>query len=432
MKPYKEMSREELKAEEEKLRKEYRKYQALELHLDMSRGKPCKEQLDLSMGMMDVLDSNADLCCEDGTDCRNYGVLSGIHEAKVLIGDMMENNPDNIIIYGNSSLNVMYDTVSRAYTHGIMGNTPWCRLDKIKFLCPVPGYDRHFGITEYFGIEMIPVPMSPTGPDMDMVENLVSEDPSIKGIWCVPKYANPTGYSYSDETVRRFARLKPAAPDFRIFWDNAYGIHHLYDDRQDYLIEILAECKRAGNPDMVYKFASTSKITFPGSGIAALATSPNNMEDILAQMKVQTIGHDKVNQLRHVRFFKDIHGMTEHMRKQADIIRPKFEAVEQILDENLTGLEIGTWTKPLGGYFISFDSLPGCAKSIVAHAKKAGVVMTGAGATWPYHKDPNDSNIRIAPTYPPMEDLIKAAKLFSLCVKLVSVKKLLGEERAAE
>ena len=425
MKPYREMSREELKAEEEKLRKEYRKYQAMELHLDMSRGKPCKEQLDLSMGMMDVLDSNADLCCEDGTDCRNYGVLSGIHEAKVLIGDMMENNPDNIIIYGNSSLNVMYDTVSRAYTHGIMGNTPWCRLDKIKFLCPVPGYDRHFGITEYFGIEMIPVPMSPTGPDMDMVENLVSEDPSIKGIWCVPKYANPTGYSYSDETVRRFARLKPAAPDFRIFWDNAYGIHHLYDDRQDYLIEILAECKRAGNPDMVYKFASTSKITFPGSGIAALATSPNNMEDILAQMKVQTIGHDKVNQLRHVRFFKDIHGMTEHMRKQADIIRPKFEAVEQILDENLTGLDIGTWTKPLGGYFISFDSLPGCAKSIVAHAKKAGVVMTGAGATWPYHKDPNDSNIRIAPTYPPMEDLIKAAQLFSLCVKLVSVEKLL-------
>ena len=425
MKPYREMSREELKAEEEKLRKEYRKYQAMELHLDMSRGKPCKEQLDLSMGMMDVLDSNADLCCEDGTDCRNYGVLSGIHEAKVLIGDMMENNPDNIIIYGNSSLNVMYDTVSRAYTHGIMGNTPWCRLDKIKFLCPVPGYDRHFGITEYFGIEMIPVPMSPTGPDMDMVENLVSEDPSIKGIWCVPKYANPTGYSYSDETVRRFARLKPAAPDFRIFWDNAYGIHHLYDDRQDYLIEILAECKRAGNPDMVYKFASTSKITFPGSGIAALATSPNNMEDILAQMKVQTIGHDKVNHLRHVRFFKDIHGMTEHMRKQADIIRPKFEAVEQILDENLTGLEIGTWTKPLGGYFISFDSLPGCAKSIVAHAKKAGVVMTGAGATWPYHKDPNDSNIRIAPTYPPMEDLIKAAQLFSLCVKLVSVEKLL-------
>jgi aspartate/methionine/tyrosine aminotransferase len=432
MKPYKEMSREELKAEEEKLRKEYRKYQAMELHLDMSRGKPCKEQLDLSMGMMDVLDSNADLCCEDGTDCRNYGVLSGIHEAKVLIGDMMENNPDNIIIYGNSSLNVMYDTVSRAYTHGIMGNTPWCRLDKIKFLCPVPGYDRHFGITEYFGIEMIPVPMSPTGPDMDMVENLVSEDPSIKGIWCVPKYANPTGYSYSDETVRRFARLKPAAPDFRIFWDNAYGIHHLYDDRQDYLIEILAECKRAGNPDMVYKFASTSKITFPGSGIAALATSPNNMEDILAQMKVQTIGHDKVNQLRHVRFFKDIHGMTEHMRKQADIIRPKFEAVEQILDENLTGLDIGTWTKPLGGYFISFDSLPGCAKSIVAHAKKAGVVMTGAGATWPYHKDPNDSNIRIAPTYPPMDDLIKAAQLFSLCVKLVSVEKLLGEERTAE
>ena len=379
------------------------------------------------MGLMDALTSDADLTCEDGTDCRNYGVLTGIHEAKVLIGDMMENNPDDIIIYGNSSLNVMFDVISRAYSHGIMGNTPWCKLDKVKWLCPVPGYDRHFGITEYFGFEMIPVPMSPTGPDMDMIENLVANDDTIKGIWCVPKYSNPQGYSYSDDTVRRFARLKPAAKDFRIFWDNAYGIHHLYDDKQDYLIEILAECKRAGNPDLVYKFASTSKITFPGSGIAAMATSPNNMKDILETMKHQTIGHDKVNQLRHVRFFGDIHGMVEHMRKQADIIRPKFEVVEQILDEELSGLEIGTWTMPKGGYFISFDSLDGCAKEIVGKCKKAGVQMTGAGATWPYGKDPHDSNIRIAPTYPPIDDLKIAAKLFALCVKLVSAKKIYSE-----
>lgn len=427
MKPYAEMNREELTALIRELKAEYKNYQAMELSLNMSRGKPCQEQLDLSMGMMDVLSSESDLCCEDGTDCRNYGVLSGIQEAKVLIGDMMENNPDNIIIYGNSSLNVMYDTVSRAFTHGIMGNTPWCRQGKIRFLCPVPGYDRHFAITEYFGIEMVPVSMTPEGPDMDMVETLVSEDATVKGIWCVPKYSNPQGYSYSDQTVRRFARLKPAAPDFRIFWDNAYGIHHLYDDPQDYLIEILAECKRAGNPDLVYKFSSTSKITFPGSGIAALATSLNNMEDILTQLKNQTIGHDKVNQLRHVRFFGDIHGMTEHMRKHAEIIRPKFEAVEQILDEELSGLGIGEWTKPLGGYFISFDSLPGCAKKIVARAKKAGVEMTKAGATWPYGKDPFDSNIRIAPTYPSLPDLKTAAKLFSLCVRLVSAEKLLEE-----
>lgn len=427
MKPYKEMSKEELASEIELLRKQYKKYQGMELNLNMARGKPCQEQLDLSMGLMDALTSDADLTCEDGTDCRNYGVLTGIHEAKVLIGDMMENNPDDIIIYGNSSLNVMYDTISRAYSHGIMGNTPWCKLDKVKWLCPVPGYDRHFGITEYFGFEMIPVPMSPTGPDMDMIENLVANDDSIKGIWCVPKYSNPQGYSYSDDTVRRFARLKPAAKDFRIFWDNAYGIHHIYDDKQDYLIEILAECKRAGNPDLVYKFASTSKITFPGSGIAAMATSPNNMKDILETMKHQTIGHDKVNQLRHVRFFKDIHGMVEHMRKQADIIRPKFEAVEQILDEELSGLEIGTWTMPKGGYFISFDALDGCAKEIVGKCKKAGVQMTGAGATWPYGKDPHDSNIRIAPTYPPIDDLKTAAKLFTLCVKLVSANKIYSE-----
>ena len=277
---------------------------------------------------------------------------------------------------------------------------------------------------------MIPVPMTPTGPDMDMVEKLVREDEAIKGIWCVPKYSNPQGISYSDETVRRFARLEPAAPDFRIFWDNAYGMHHLYDDRQDYLIEILAECKRAGNPDMVYKFSSTSKITFPGSGIAALATSPNNMEDFLAHMRRQTIGHDKVNQLRHVRFFGNIHGMVEHMRKHADILRPKFEAVEDALERDLGGLGVGTWTKPLGGYFIMFDSLPGCAKDIVARCKKAGVVMTPAGATWPYGKDPNDSNIRIAPSFPSLADLQNAVDIFTLSVRISSAKKLLAEKQA--
>lgn len=427
MKPYSGMTREELQELKKELSAEYKIFQGKDLKLDMSRGKPSTEQLDLSMGMMDVLSSEDDLICEDGTDCRNYGVLDGIREAKELIADMIEVSPDNIIIYGNSSLNVMYDTISRAMTHGVMGSTPWCKLDKVKFLCPVPGYDRHFAITEYFGIEMINVPMNEGGPDMDMVEELVRNDEAIKGIWCVPKYSNPSGVSYSDQTVRRMARLKPAASDFRIYWDNAYGIHHLYDDDQDNVLEILAECKRAGNPDLVYKFSSTSKISFPGSGIAAIATSPNNLEDIKNQLKIQTIGHDKVNQLRHVRFFKDIHGMVEHMRLHADILRPKFEAVTGILERELGGLGIGTWTNPKGGYFVSFDSLEGCAKQIVAKCKKAGVVMTGAGATYPYGKDPKDSNIRIAPSYPPLQDLVTATELFTLCVKLVSVDKLLAE-----
>ena len=321
MKPYCEMNRQELLELKESLKAEYNDYQKRKLSLNMARGKPSQEQLNLSMGMMDVLSSDSDLTCEDGTDCRNYGVLDGIEEAKELMADMMEVRPDQVIIYGNSSLNVMYDTVARSMISGVMGSTPWCKLDKVKFLCPVPGYDRHFAITQYFGIEMINIPMLPTGPDMDLVEKLVSSDDSIKGIWCVPKYSNPQGISYSDETVRRFARLKPAAVDFRIYWDNAYTIHHLYDHDQDHLIEILAECKRAGNPDLAYKFASTSKISFPGSGISAMSASQNNLVDIRAQMKVQTIGHDKVNQLRHVRFFGDIHGMVEHMRKHADVLR---------------------------------------------------------------------------------------------------------------
>ncbi len=426
MTAYKDLSKEELLELKNELEAQFAEIKAKGLKLDMSRGKPSAEQLNLSMGMMDVLNSGADMICEDGVDCRNYGGLDGIAEAKQLLADMMEVPKDNVIIFGNSSLNVMYDTVARAMTHGIMGSTPWCRLDKVKFLCPVPGYDRHFAITEHFGIEMINIPMTPTGPDMDMVEKLVSEDPAVKGIWCVPKYSNPQGITYSDETVFRFANLKPAAEDFRIFWDNAYGVHHLYEDKQDYLTELLMECKKAGNPDMVYKFASTSKISFPGSGIAAMAASEANLKDIRDMLKYQTIGHDKVNQLRHVRFFKDIHGIVEHMKKQADIIRPKFEAVIDVFEKELSGLEIGSWIKPLGGYFISFDSMEGCAKAIVAKAKEAGLVMTGAGATYPYGKDPHDSNIRIAPTYPTPEELSIATDIFVLSVKLVSIDKLLG------
>ena len=425
MQKYSEMSKEQLQTLKKELDQQYAEIKAQGLALDMSRGKPSVDQLNISMDMMDVLSSSTDLRCETGVDCRNYGVMDGIPEAKHLLGEISEVDPEHIIIYGNSSLNVMFDTVSRSMTHGVMGNTPWCKLDKVKFLCPVPGYDRHFAITEHFGIEMINVPMTATGPDMDLVEKLVSEDPAIKGIWCVPKYSNPQGITYSDETVYRFANLKPAAEDFRIFWDNAYCVHHLYEDKQDYLLEILMECKKAGNQDMVYKFSSTSKISFPGSGIAAIAASDANLADIRNMMKVQTIGHDKVNQLRHVRFFKDIHGIVEHMKKHADIMRPKFETVINTLERELGGLEIGSWIAPRGGYFISFDAMEGCAKAIVAKAKEAGLVMTGAGATFPYGKDPKDSNIRIAPSYPTPEELAVAAEIFVLSVKLVSIDKLL-------
>ena len=428
MTAYKDRSREELLQEKELLEAKFQEIKGKGLKLDMSRGKPSEAQLNLSMGMMDVLNSTTDLRCSVGVDCRNYGVLDGIPEAKELLADMTEVSPDNIIIYGNSSLNVMYDTVARSMTHGVCGSTPWCKLDEVKFLCPVPGYDRHFAITEYFGIKMINIPMTESGPDMDLVEQYVNNDPSVKGIWCVPKYSNPQGITYSDETVLRFARLKPAAEDFRIYWDNAYGIHHLYEDKQDNLIEILMACKQEGNPDMVFKFCSTSKVSFPGSGVAAIGASKRNIDFIKQQMTIQTIGHDKLNQLRHVRFFKDIHGMVLHMRKHADILRPKFETVLNGLKNELGGLEIGSWLEPRGGYFISFDALPGCAKAIVAKAKEAGLVMTPAGATFPYGKDPQDSNIRIAPSYPTPEELAVAVELFVLCVKLVSSDKILEEK----
>ena len=426
MTPYKDLSREELLKEKENLEQQFAEIKAKGLKLDMSRGKPSTAQLNLSMGMMDVLDSNADLVCEEGVDCRNYGVLDGIKEAKELLADMTEVSPDNIIIYGNSSLNVMYDTVARSMTHGVMGSTPWCKLDKVKFLCPVPGYDRHFKITEHFGIEMINIPMTADGPDMDLVEKYVNNDETVKGIWCVPLYSNPSGQSYSDETVKRFANLKPAAKDFRIIWDNAYCVHHLHPDHPDHILDILSECAKAGNPDMVYKIGSTAKITFPGSAISAIATSKANIEDMKKQMNVQFISHDKINQLRHVRFFKNLDGIKAQMAKHAAILCPKFEAVDEILNKELGGLEIGSWMAPRGGYFISFDALDGCAKAIVAKAKEAGLILTKAGATFPYGKDPKDSNIRIAPSYPTLEELKEAVKIFVLSVKLVSIDKLLG------
>lgn len=427
MVPYKSMSKEQLVCEEEKLMAEYAKCKAMNLSLDMSRGKPGAAQLDLSMPMLDVLTSEDVLKSEAGLDCRNYGVVDGLPEAKKLMGDIIGCPAANVIVYGNSSLNIMYDTVSRSMTHGVAGNTPWCKLDKVKFLCPTPGYDRHFGVTQHFGIEMIEIPMLPTGPDMDMVEKLVSTDEAIKGIWCVPKYSNPQGISYSDETVKRFAALKPAAKDFRIYWDNAYAIHHLFNGHNDEILNILDECEKAGNPDMVYIFCSTSKVTFPGSGIAAMASSLANIEEIRKQMGVQTIGHDKINQLRHVKYFKNIDGVMKHMEKQAALIRPKFEAVLDILDREIAPLEIATWTRPNGGYFISFDTMEGCAKKVVQMCKEAGVVMTGAGATHPYKNDAKDTNIRIAPTYPDIDELIKACNVFVLCVKIVSVEKLLNE-----
>ena len=425
MQSYQKMTKDELLKEKESLEAAYKEWQKRGLSLNMARGKPSEEQLDFTMPMMDVLNSSSDLFSEDGTDCRNYGGMDGIPEAKRFMAGLMGVDPKNVLVYGNASLNIMYDTISRSMTHGVMGSTPWCKLDKVKFLCPVPGYDRHFKVTEFFGIEMINIPMTESGPDMDLVEKYVSSDEAVKGIWCVPKYSNPQGISYSDETVKRFAALKPKAEDFRIFWDNAYVVHHLYEDDQDEILDIISECEKAGNPDLVYVFCSTSKISFAGGGVAALAASEANLDFIKKQFTVQTIGYDKINQLRHVRYFKDMDGVKKQMMKQAAVMRPKFEMVESVLENELGGLEIGSWVKPKGGYFICFEALEGCAKSIVAKAKEAGVTLTGAGAPFPYGKDPKDSVIRIAPSFPTMDDLKMAAEIFVVCVKLASVEKLL-------
>ena len=428
MNAYQKLSKEELLELKDQLSLDYEAAKGKGLKLDMSRGKPSVAQLEMSNDFLDALNSQSLMKAEDGVDVRNYGDMDGIPEAKKLMGDIMGVPAENVIVCGNASLTIMYDTISRAMTHGVMGNTPWCKLEKVKFLCPVPGYDRHFAITQHFGIEMINIPMSPQGPDMDLVEELVTKDESIKGIWCVPKYSNPQGYTYSEETVRRMANLKPAAKDFRIFWDNAYAVHHLYDERQDELAEILSLCEEAGNPDMVYEFCSTSKITYAGAGISAVAASKANLAEMRKTLTIQTIGFDKVNQLRHVRYFKDMNGIMAQMKKHADWMRPKFEAVLAVLDKELGGLEIGEWTRPNGGYFISFQAMDGCAKNIVAKCKEAGMVLTGAGATYPYGIDPKDSNIRIAPSFPTPEEMAQAAELFVLCVKLVSVEKLLEQK----
>lgn len=428
MKSLKQMGKDELLRLKTELEAKFEDAKEKGLKLDMSRGKPSIPQLDMAMDMMDVINSQSNLYTEDGMDCRNYGISDGIFEAKKLMADIMEVSPDHVVVCGNSSLSIMYETISRSMTHGVLGHTPWAKLDKVKFLCPVPGYDRHFAITELFGIEMLPIPMTENGPDMEMVEQLVASDESIKGIWCIPKYSNPQGISYSDETVRRFAKLKPAAKDFRIFWDNAYAIHHLYDNDQASLLEILSECEKAGNPDMVYEFSSTSKVSFAGGGISAVASSFANLSEMKKFLSIQTIGYDKINQLRHVRYFKNIDGIKEHMKKHAAILRPKFEVVLQVLQDELSGLEIGSWLEPKGGYFISFEALEGCAKAIVAKCKEAGVVMTDAGATYPYGKDPYDSNIRIAPSFPTPDEMHQAALIFTLCVKLISVNKLLEQQ----
>ena len=420
------MNKEQLAAEKERLEQQFNEYKAKGLKLDMSRGKPSPDQLDLSMEIMDHYGN--EYVSENGIDCRNYGLLDGIPEAKAIFSEMLEVSSEQIIIGGNSSLQLMYDFVIRALQLGVLGSEkPWCKYDKVKFLCPVPGYDRHFAICESRGIEMINIDYKSDGPDMDEVERLVSSDESIKGIWCVPMYSNPTGISYSDEVVRRFAMLKPAAKDFRILWDNAYCVHHLSDEH-DKIINIIEECEKAGNPDMVVEFASTSKISFPGSGVAVIAASRANIDFIKSQLTFQTIGYDKLNQLHHVQYFRDINGIMEHMKRHAAIVKPKFDAVLSALDREIAPLGIGEWNSPRGGYFISFDSLDGCAKRIVGLAKDAGVVMTGAGATYPYCRDPRDSNIRIAPTYPTVDELNLAMEIFCICVKLASVEKLLGEK----
>ena len=423
---YVDMSAAELEALRASLEQEYASHCAKGLSLNMARGKPGADQLALSLPMLDEVNSSADLFAEDGTDCRNYGVMDGIPEAKRLMAEVMEHDQANVCVFGNSSLNIMFDLVTAGYTRGFLGSTPWCKLPAVKWLCPVPGYDRHFGITESYGIEMIPIPMREDGPDMDEIEQLVAKDEAIKGIWCVPQYANPTGITYSDEVVRRLAEMPCAADDFRIFWDNAYCVHHLYDDKRDHVANIAAACEAAGNPNRYFKFASTSKVTLPGAGIAAVAASAENIAETKKRIGIQTVGYDKINQLRHARFLRDAAGVDALMKKHAAIIRPKFELVERMLEDELANTGIASWTNPVGGYFISFEGIEGTAKRTVALAKAAGVTMTGAGATWPLKHDPRDTNIRIAPTLPPTSELQQAMEVFICCVKLAAVEVLLA------
>ena len=425
MAEYTNMNRDELLALRSELQAEYEKAQALGLKLDMSRGKPGADQLDLCEGLLTAV-STSEEAYLGVTDLRNYGGLDGIAPMKELFAELLGVSASEVIVGGNSSLNMMYDTIARAMLFGILGETPWSRQGEIKFLCPSPGYDRHFAVCEVFGIKMIPVEMKKDGPDMDAVEALVSSDASIKGIWCVPKYSNPQGITYSDAVVDRFAALKPAAKDFRIFWDNAYCVHDL-TDTPDTLKEILSACKAAGNPNMVFEFASTSKVSFPGAGVAVMAASEENIEAIKKIITFQTIGPDKINQMRHVRYFKDADGVHAHMKKQAALLAPKFDIVCDTLEKELSGLGIASWVRPNGGYFVSLDVLPGCAKAVHALLKDANVVMTKAGATYPYGNDPKDSNLRIAPTLPTVSELEAAMKMLCLCVRLAAVNKLLAD-----
>jgi DNA-binding transcriptional MocR family regulator len=418
------MDAKDLQAYREELLRKYENFKDKKLKYDMSRGKPCPEQLNLSMGMLDITDYKA----ANGTDCRNYGGLDGLPEAKQLFAQLLEAEPDEVIIGGNATLNMIYDTIARAFSFGVAGSeVPWGKLPKVKFLCPSPGYDRHFAILELFGIEMIVVDMKSDGPDMDVVEKLVGEDESVKGIICVPKYSNPDGITYSDEVVDRLAAMKTSAKDFRIFWDNAYAVHPLYG-KGDILKNIMEACREAGNDDRVFVYSSTSKISFPGAGIAAMAASKANVSLIKKQLSVQTIGPDKMNQLRHVKFFKSMENIEEHMKKHAEIIGPKFATVLEILEAELEGREIAWWNKPNGGYFISLNTLDGCAKKVVAMTAEAGVVMTPAGATFPYGMDPKDRNIRIAPSFPSIEELRKAIEVFCMCVQIASIDMILAEK----
>lgn len=421
---YQEMSQRELQREYRKLSAAYREMEQQGLHLDLSRGKPSPEQLELSRKMLDEVNSGSVLDSVDGTDCRNYGGLDGIPEAKALLAGMVGCRPEQVIVGGNSSLTLMFDILSHAMIDGLLGGTPWCQVPDRKFLCPVPGYDRHFAMTEHFGFELVPVPMLADGPDMNLVERLVREDASIKGIWCVPKYQNPTGVVFSHEVLERFANLKPAAKDFRIFWDNAYCVHDLYPDEAEPLPDILSLCEQAGSPDLVYEFCSTSKAAFPGAGISGVAASAANLIELRRVWKFATIGPDKLNQLRQARFFRNTAGLKAHMARHAELLRPKFERVEAILKEDLARSGAGSWTEPKGGYFISFDTLPGCAARTVELCKKAGVKFTPAGATWPCGRDPENRNIRLAPSYASMEEIEAAVHLFTICVRLAALESL--------
>ena len=419
-------SKQELEKEYSSLVKQFEDVKSKGLNLNMARGKPGKEQLDLSLGLLDVVNSSSDFVGADGMDCRNYGILKGIEECRKLFGEMLGVDYNNVMVGGSSSLNMMFDTISCMMTKSVVdGCKPWYEVKNRKFLCPVPGYDRHFGITEYYGFEMIPVPMTSNGPDMDIVEKLVENDDSIKGIWCVPKYSNPQGITYSDDTVKRFAALKPAAKDFRIMWDNAYCIHDI-SDTPDSLLNIYDECVKAGNEDMPILFCSTSKITFPGAGVAAMAASDANMNVFAERYNYEIISYDKLNMLRHVKYFKNYDGVLKHMQLHKKVLKPKFEIVLNTLDKELTPTGVGEWTNPNGGYFVSVDVLSGTAKRVVSLCREAGLILTGAGATYPLGKDPEDKNIRIAPSFPPNDELQTAMDVFCICTKLAACEKLLG------